>query len=110
MEPERDIDVEFVAPDGNMEKLDRETEIVSAKNLEMAAEMNVEEHSEETAVEYSEINSDEVSESNSKSDSQSDSVMDSKWITDDGYNARNYRCEASVSRVGTPWEEQIVEF
>lgn len=31
-------------------------------------------------------------------------------ITDDGYNARNYRCEASVSRVGTPWEEQIVEF
>jgi hypothetical protein len=110
VEPERDVDVVFVAPDGDLEELDRETDIVSAKNLEMASEMNIEEHSEEIAEEDSEINSDAVSELNSESDSQSDSEMDFKGVTDDGYNARNYRCEASVSRVGTPWEEQIVEF
>ncbi|PMD19642.1 hypothetical protein NA56DRAFT_705352 [Hyaloscypha hepaticicola] len=106
VEPERDVDVEFVAPDGDLEeKLDRETEIVLTENLEMALKMNIEEHSEETAEEDSEIDSEVVSESNSESNSQSDSEMDFKGITDDGYNARNYRCEASLSLGGSQREE-----
>ncbi len=70
--------------------------------------MNIEEHSEETAEEDSEINSDAVSKSSSESDSQSDSEMGFKEITDDGYNARNYRCEASVSLGGSQREEHII--
>lgn len=36
--------------------------------------------------------------------------MDFKGIIDDGYNARNYRCEASLSLGGSQMEEHVVEF